>query len=152
LWSVFGTPGADNQIQVNLEVLTAMIDFGLDPQQAAELPRWTSNVPGQYANWPHHGEDPLTIERRFPEAVRRELGRRGHLVKIVGDLEGPCSVEIIRRDAATGMLLAGSDPRRDGWALAWRSPWSRRRQIYFFEAGVIVPKSPSCSSFGPAVK
>ena len=50
LWGVFGTPGADNQVQINLQVLTAMIDFGLDPQQAAEMPRWTSNVPGQYAN------------------------------------------------------------------------------------------------------
>jgi len=119
LWCVFGTPGADNQVQVNMQVLTAMIDFGLDPQQAAELPRWTSNQPGQYANWPHDGEDALTIERRFPDAMRAELARRGHPLKTVGDLEGPCSVEIIRRDAATGMLLAGSDPRRDGWALAW---------------------------------
>jgi gamma-glutamyltranspeptidase / glutathione hydrolase len=119
LWCVFGTPGADNQVQINLQVLTAMIDFGLDPQQAAEMPRWTSNLPGQYANWPHDGEDALTIERRFSTAVREELARRGHLLKTVGDLEGPCSVEIIRRDAGTGMLLAGSDPRRDGWALAW---------------------------------
>jgi gamma-glutamyltranspeptidase/glutathione hydrolase len=119
LWCVFGTPGADNQVQINMQVLTAMIDFGLDPQQAAELPRWTSNMSGQYANWPHDGKDALTIERRFPDTVRAELARRGHPVKTVGDLEGPCSVEIIRRDAATGMLLAGSDPRRDGWALAW---------------------------------
>jgi gamma-glutamyltranspeptidase len=100
-------------------VLTAMADFGLDPQQAAEMPRWTSNIPGQYANWPHDGEDALTIERRFPEAVRSELSRRGHPVHTVGDLDGPCSIEIIRRDSGTGMLLAGSDPRRDGWALAW---------------------------------
>jgi gamma-glutamyltranspeptidase len=119
LWCVFGTPGADNQVQINMQVLTAMIDFGLDPQQAAELPRWTSNMSGQYANWPHDGEDALTIELRFPDAVRAELARRGHPVKTVGDLEGPCSVEIIRRDGVTGMLLAGSDPRRDGWALAW---------------------------------
>jgi gamma-glutamyltranspeptidase len=119
LWCVFGTPGADNQVQINLQVLSAMIDFGLDPQQAAEMPRWTSNVPGQYANWPHDGEDALTIERRVPETVRSELARRGHPVKTLGDLDGPCSVEIIRRDAASGMLLAGSDPRRDGWALAW---------------------------------
>ncbi len=119
LWCVFGTPGADNQVQINLQVLTAMIDFGLDPQQAAEMPRWTSNVPGQYANWPHDGEDALTIERRFPEGVRSELARRGHPVRTVGDLDGPCSIEIIRRDSAAGMLLAGSDPRRDGWALAW---------------------------------
>jgi gamma-glutamyltranspeptidase/glutathione hydrolase len=119
LWCVFGTPGADNQVQVNLQVLTAMVDFGLDPQQAAEMPRWTSHVCGQYANWPHDGANELTAERRVPEAVRRELARRGHPVATVGDLDGPCSIEIIRRDPATGMLLAGSDPRRDGWAAAW---------------------------------
>jgi gamma-glutamyltranspeptidase/glutathione hydrolase len=118
LWAVFGTPGADNQVQINFQVLTAMIDFGLDPQQAAETPRWTSNVPGQYANYPHDGPDVLTMERCFPDGVRRELASRGHPVNTVGDLEGPCSVEIIGRDAG-GMLLAGSDPRRDGWALAW---------------------------------
>ena len=59
-----------------------------------------------------------SMERRFPEEVRRELSRRGHPVNTVGDLDGPCSVEIIRRQE-DGMLLAGSDPRRDGWALAW---------------------------------
>ena len=119
LWCVLGTPGSDNQVQINLQAITAMIDFGLDPQQAAEMPRWASNVPGQYANWPHDGDDALTMEGRFSNAVRSELAHRGHPVKTVGDLEGPCSIEIIRRDAATGMLLAGSDPRRDGWALAW---------------------------------
>ena len=119
LWAVFGTPGADNQVQINLQVMTAMADFGLDPQQAAETARWTSNVPGQYANYPHDGPDVLTMERRFPDEVRRDLARRGHPVDAVGDLEGPCSAEIIRRDGASGMLTAGSDPRRDGWALAW---------------------------------
>jgi gamma-glutamyltranspeptidase/glutathione hydrolase len=119
LWAVFGTPGADNQVQINLQVMTAMADFGLGPQQAAETARWTSNVPGQYANYPHDGPDVLTMERRFPDEVRRDLARRGHPVDTVGDLDGPCSVEIIRHDGATGMLVAGSDPRRDGWALAW---------------------------------
>ncbi|HTQ35037.1 MAG TPA: gamma-glutamyltransferase [Stellaceae bacterium] len=122
LWGVFGTPGADNQVQINFQIANAMIDFGLDPQQAAEMPRWTSMVPGQYANYPHDGPDVLTMERRFPETVRRELARRGHPVETVGDLDGPCSVEIIRRDddgQGNPVLLAGSDPRRDGWALAW---------------------------------
>jgi gamma-glutamyltranspeptidase/glutathione hydrolase len=119
LWCVFGTPGADNQVQVNLQVLSAMIDFALDPQQAAEMPRWTSHVSGQYANWPHLGPSELVIERRYAQSVRDDLAGRGHALNVVGDLEGPCSVEIIRRDAATHMLLAGSDPRRDGWAAAW---------------------------------
>ncbi|HEX6441730.1 MAG TPA: gamma-glutamyltransferase, partial [Stellaceae bacterium] len=118
LWGVFGTPGADNQVQINFQIATAMLDFGLDPQQAAEMPRWTSMAPGQYANWPHDGPDVLTMERRFPEEVQRELARRGHPVNGVGDLDGPCSVEIIRR-LPDGTFLAGSDPRRDGWALAW---------------------------------
>ena len=119
LWCVFGTPGGDDQVQVNLQVLTSMIDFGLDPQQAAEAPRWSSTQPGQEANYPHECPDALEVEARFAPDVRAELAARGHQVVTLGDLDGPCSIEIIRRDAETGMLLAGSDPRRDGWALAY---------------------------------
>ena len=50
------------------------------------------------------------MERRFPDAVRRDLARRGHPVDTVGDLDGPCSIEIIRRDGATGMLLGRFRP------------------------------------------
>jgi gamma-glutamyltranspeptidase/glutathione hydrolase len=119
LWAVFGTPGGDNQVQVNLQVLTAMVDLGYDPQQAAEMPRWSSTQPGQEANWPHDCPDALNLEGRFLDEVHADLAGRGHPVVRLGDLDGPCSVEIIRRDAASGMLLAGSDPRRDGWALAY---------------------------------
>lgn len=119
LWAVLGTPGGDYQVQVNLQVLTALIDFGFDPQQAAEAPRWSSTEPGQEANFPHDCPDALNLERRFAPEVRAELAARGHRVVTLGELEGPCSVEIILREPSTGMLLAGSDPRRDGWALAY---------------------------------
>jgi gamma-glutamyltranspeptidase/glutathione hydrolase len=119
LWAVLGTPGGDYQVQVSLQVLTAMIDLGYDPQQAAEMPRWSSTQPGQEANWPHDCPDALNLEARFPDEVRAELASRGHPVVVLGELDGPCSVEIIRRDAGTGLLVAGSDPRRDGWALAY---------------------------------
>src|SRR6185312_8624763 len=36
LWGVLGTPGADNQVQVNLQALVAMLDFDADPQTAVE--------------------------------------------------------------------------------------------------------------------
>ncbi|BDG72116.1 gamma-glutamyltransferase family protein [Roseomonas fluvialis] len=117
-WMVFGTPGADNQVQVNFQVLVSCAVFGFDPQQALEAPRWTSSQPGQESNYPHGGEDVLTIERGFGEAAIAGLRERGHQVKVVGDLEGACSVAAIRV-LENGVRMGASDPRRDGWAAAW---------------------------------
>lgn len=117
-WCVLGTPGADHQVQVNFQVLVAMIDHGYDPQQALEMPRWTCMQRGQAANYPHSGEDSLTMEGRFSAATIEALRRKGHSVKSVGDLDGPCSVAAIRV-LDNGVRMAASDPRRDGWALAY---------------------------------
>ncbi|MBI1775644.1 MAG: gamma-glutamyltransferase [Proteobacteria bacterium] len=117
-WCVFGTPGADNQVQVNFQVLIAMIEHGYDPQQALEMPRWTSMQPGQAANYPHTGEDALVMEGRFAKETIEALKTKGHPVRVVGDLDGPCSVEAICV-LENGVRMAGSDPRRDGWALAY---------------------------------
>jgi len=114
---VFGTPGADNQVQVNMQVMVAMADFGLDPQQALEAPRWTSSQPGQAANYPHAGDAVLTLEAGLAEAAPA-LTALGHQVKIVPPLEGPCSVAAIRL-LENGVRMAASDPRRDGWAGAY---------------------------------
>jgi gamma-glutamyltranspeptidase/glutathione hydrolase len=116
---VFGTPGADAQVQVNLQVLTALVDFGLDPQQAVEMARWQSMQPGTQANWPHDAPDQLLVEDRLPAATRAELARRGHHVETVGALDGPCSVNVLRHEADGGYWQAGSDPRRDGYAIAF---------------------------------
>lgn len=115
---VFGTPGGDSQVQVNLQVFTAMVDFGLDPQQAVEAPRWDSFQPGTGSVYPHQDADELTMEDRFPHAVFDDLRARGHQVSVLGPLDGPCSAAVIARDP-TGLLLCGSDPRRDGWAAAF---------------------------------
>ena len=53
----------------------------------------------------------------MPEATRAELARRGHQVQTVGPLDGPCSVNVLRHEA--GYWQAGSDPRRDGYAIAF---------------------------------
>ncbi len=118
LWAVEGTPGADNQVQINLQVLTAMMDLGADPQTALEAPRWTSSQQGQGANWPHEGDGRLTIEPGFGDNVLRGLERLGHRLNRVGPLEAPCSAQAIRI-ADNGVRMAGSDPRRDGWAGAY---------------------------------
>jgi gamma-glutamyltranspeptidase/glutathione hydrolase len=116
---IFGTPGFDAQLFVNLQVFTAIVDFGLDPQQAVEMARWQSSQPGTLAQSPHEAPDALTVENRMADASRAELARRGHAVEIVGPLQGPGAVNVIRHDAETGLWQAGADPRRDGYALAW---------------------------------
>jgi gamma-glutamyltranspeptidase/glutathione hydrolase len=118
VWAVFGTPGADDQVQTNLQVAVGLIDFDLDPQSLVEMPRWSSSQAGQAANWPHGGDDALTIEATFPEEARLELKRRGHELVEVPYLEGPCSVACIRV-LENGAKVAASDPRRDGWAAAY---------------------------------
>jgi gamma-glutamyltranspeptidase/glutathione hydrolase len=118
LWGVLGTPGADHQVQVNLQVVTAMIDLGADPQTAVEMPRWTSSQAGQGANWPHGGDGALTIEPEFGAETLSDLERRGHTLTRVGHLDGPCSMQAIRV-MPNGMRVCGSDPRRDGWAGAF---------------------------------
>jgi gamma-glutamyltranspeptidase/glutathione hydrolase len=118
LEAVLGTPGADNQVQVNCQVAVAMLDVGLDPQTALELPRWTSNQPGQGANYPHDGDHSLTIEADFGPEILSDLARRGHVLKRIAHLEGPCAMQAIRV-LENGVRMAASDTRRDGWAGAY---------------------------------
>ena len=118
LWAVLGTPGADNQVQVNAQVLTALIDLGEDPQTAVERPRWTSSQPGQSAQWRNEGHGRLSIEDDHGPAVLAELKRRGHDLQVLPHLGGPCAMQVIRL-MPNGVRVAGSDPRRDGWAGAY---------------------------------
>jgi gamma-glutamyltranspeptidase/glutathione hydrolase len=118
LLAVLGTPGADNQVQVNAQVATAMLDLGHDPQTALELPRWTSSQPGQGANYPHDGDQALTIESDVGVEVLSELAKRGHVLKRVGHMDGPCAMQAIKV-LDNGIRMAGSDTRRDGWACAY---------------------------------
>jgi gamma-glutamyltranspeptidase/glutathione hydrolase len=115
LWQVFGCMGADGQPQIHLQAYTAMIDFGLDVQQALEAPRWLS---GRFAL----GEprDLLNMEGRFPEHTFAGLASRGHVInrweawnERAGHAHG------ITVDPGNGALAGGSDPRSDGAAIGY---------------------------------
>jgi gamma-glutamyltranspeptidase/glutathione hydrolase len=118
LHAVLGTPGADNQVQVNFQVTSALLDDNDHAQAAVERPRWTSSQPGQSANWPHGGDFTLTIEDGFGHSVLTDLERRGHQLNIVPPLGGPCAMNVITI-ADNNLRIAGSDPRRDGWSGAY---------------------------------
>lgn len=114
LWQVFGCMGADGQPQIHLQAYVATIDFGLDIQQAVEMPRWLS---GRFSL----GEprDLLNIEARYPAATLAELERRGHVLNRWGawnELAGHAHGITIDPN---GLRRGGCDPRSDGAAIGY---------------------------------
>ncbi len=113
LWSVLGCMGADGQPQIHLQAYLALIDHGLDIQQALEMPRFLS---GRFAIG--EARDTLHIEARFPAETVAELERRGHMVNRWGDWnELAGHAHGITIDPATGLRAGGADPRSDGEAI-----------------------------------
>jgi gamma-glutamyltranspeptidase/glutathione hydrolase len=100
-----------------VQILTNLIDFGINPQQAVEAPRW----------WSFPGTDPATIgtpielrvEPGMPEEAIAGLEARGHKVarRRPGVYDG--KVQLIVLDQERGVLMGASDPRGDGQAAAW---------------------------------
>ena len=110
LWAAVGCMGADGQPQIHMQVYSAMIDHGLDIQQALDMPRFLSGRFGLL-----EPRDTLHIEARFPAKTIAELERRGHLLDRWGDWnETAGHAHGITIDATTGERLGGADPRSDG--------------------------------------
>ena len=108
-WFSVSTPGSYGILHTTLQMLLNIIDFGADIQAAIDAPR--------FRLW--EGTR-IQIENRFSPAVLQQLSQRGHHLELIGDFNflvgGGQGVMI---DQETGTRLAGADPRRDGYALAW---------------------------------
>ena len=116
---VCGTPGADTQVQTNMQVITHVLDFGLNVSEAVEAPRWRHLQNQTESTEPRKFDDRLQMEGRFSEQVRSGLKARGHTLQILPDWGASGSEVMIRRDPATGALFGAADPRRDGYAIGW---------------------------------
>lgn len=114
-WLVGGTPGGDQQVQWNTQVITNLIDHRMSLQEAVEAPRFHS----------FPGTDPVNLgrapvvkaEARVPEATREALARLGHTVETLGAWGGGGAVQLIQIDHKNGVLRGASDPRPGGLAL-----------------------------------
>jgi len=101
----FGVMGGHFQPVGQTHVLTNVLDFGMDPQDAIDAPR----------AFAHEGV--MQVERGVPGSVAEELARRGHqVVPAAKPLGGG---QMIMVDHARGVLIGGSDPRKDGIALGY---------------------------------
>jgi gamma-glutamyltranspeptidase/glutathione hydrolase len=118
-WLVFSTPGGDSQDQTLLQVFLNVVDFGMNPQEAVEAPRFNSEA--MYSTFDDHSDQPLVLdaERRISQAVLDQLKSRGHKLQIGGDWSNPTAATIVEYDSARGVISAGADVRGHRYALAW---------------------------------
>ncbi|MFB5284641.1 gamma-glutamyltransferase [Peribacillus sp. Hz7] len=108
---LYGTQGGEGQPQTQTAIITRMIDYGMDPQQAISEPRF---VWGR--TW---GEDSeaLKIESRVAADAIQTLKNKGHLVEVVEEFDGIMGhAQAIRIDEHN-FLQGGVDPRGDGAAI-----------------------------------
>ncbi len=104
-WLSFGVMGGDMQPQGHVQVLANLIDFGMNVQEAGEAARIRDLHAG------------VALETAISSEVRfglREMGYR--LIENIGGFGGFQGILI---DPRTGVLMGGSDPRKDGAAMGW---------------------------------
>lgn len=117
---VFGTPGGDVQTQAMLQVFLNVAVFGMDVQSAVEAPRFaTFSFPISFE--PHeYYPGRLNLEARFPKKTGEALEALGHQLEWWPERTWRAgSVCLIRPDHDAGILHAGADFRRAGYALGW---------------------------------
>jgi gamma-glutamyltranspeptidase/glutathione hydrolase len=101
----FGVMGGDMQPQGHAQVVVNVVDFNMDAQQAGEAARFRHSTQG------------LALESGISAAARYELAERGHSIISAVDAFG--GYQGIMIDPASGVLMGGSDIRKDGLAAGW---------------------------------
>ena len=115
LYLVGGTPGANIQVQSNLQLLINVIDLKMNVQEATEAPRWQHlNTAGQSSE-EEKGPGVLEIENRVSAEVFEQLRAKGHDVRPINAWGHGSSVQLMEV-LTNGTFAFGSDPRCEGHA------------------------------------
>lgn len=99
------------QPQGHVQVLSALVDDGLDPQAALDLPRFCIDVEESGGH--------VALEEGISTEAISGLEKMGHPVYFVSGYDRSLfgRGQVILRDPVSGVLTAGSDPRADGCAM-----------------------------------
>lgn len=108
---LYGTQGGEGQSQTQTAIITRMIDYGMNPQEAISLPRF---VWGR--TWGEASQE-LKIECRVDQHVIEQLGKVGHIVNKVGSVDGVMGHANAILIDDQGFRHGGVDPRGDGAAV-----------------------------------
>ncbi len=106
--AAFGVMGGDMQPQGHVQVVLGLIDHALNPQAAIDAPRVRVLTGREVA-----------VEPAIGREVVEELARWGHQIRVDEEPAGFGGGQLIWRDPDTGVFICGSEPRKDGSAVAW---------------------------------
>jgi gamma-glutamyltranspeptidase / glutathione hydrolase len=94
-----------------MQLLSHLVDHGLDPAEAVSAPRFTV-FPGSDADVIGKPAE-LRVEATVSEDTREALSARGHHVVVQPPYGAGGSAQIISRDER-GILSGAADPRQEG--------------------------------------
>jgi gamma-glutamyltranspeptidase/glutathione hydrolase len=106
-YAVLGLKGGHVQPQVQVRIISNMVDFGMTPQQAIAALRFN-----------HLDGIKVALEPEFPTSVKDDLARRGHQI-VSGNPESFGGAHAIIIHPESGAFVGGSDPRKGGCALGF---------------------------------
>ena len=108
----FGVMGGFQQPQGHLQTLVNMIDFDLDPQKALDGLRFRIDV---------EGDGTVHLEEGVSSKLVNELSKKGHNINVVSGYDRVSfgGGQIISKDHSNGLLMGGTEPRKDGIAVGW---------------------------------
>lgn len=107
-----GSMGGDVQPQIHVQLITRIVDYGLDVQEAIDSPRWA-------AIGTIYDENQVFYVEEEYAGLLSELAEAGYAPKVVGrfsSLMGHAQ-GIVR--LPSGVLMGGADPRGDGAAIGF---------------------------------
>lgn len=118
-WFSFGVMGGDMQPQGHVQVLVNMIDFGMDVQEAGDAARFRHFGSSEPTGPRAMDGGTVVVETGIGPDVMLELEAMGHQVRIDPPGGGFGGYQGIRIDVEKGVLMGGSDPRKDGQAIGY---------------------------------
>ena len=102
-----GTPGGDNQVPWNAQLLQGVIDGVTEPGVLVTAPRW-EGLPV---------DDGVRVEDGFAAVQRDRLGAAAPRMVGVGRWALPCAQQVVVRPVAGEAIVGAADPRTVGLAL-----------------------------------
>jgi len=121
LLASFGIMGGYMQPQAHLQILSNMVDCHHNPQKALDMPRFCLNLNEGLGVGAADPGGEVLLEQGFTFEDLAALRAKGHRIHPVTGYKRFIfgGGQIIQRNNDNGVLIAGSDPRKDGCAMGW---------------------------------